>query len=413
MRLLYVHERFGTLAGAESNAFITATALKHFGHDIGIIHGLPTGVGQSEWEETFSNRYPLAAADPRATVQRAVREFRPDVIYVHKMADLAVIEELIDSGVPLVRMVHDHDIYCLRSYKYNYFTRKPCTRAAGLYCVIPCGAVIARNRRGGFPLKLVSYLAKKKEIRLNQKFQRMVVVSDFMRDELLKNGFDAKRIEIHAPVPRMGDPSLRSNFSERNLIVYAGQIIRGKGVDVLLRALSKITVPFECVILGDGNHRAYCEKLSTQLGLDGRVRFCGFVVPEKVKEYYRECSAVALSSVWPEPIATVGLEVMRYGLPVVAFDVGGVNNWLIDQANGFLVPWMNSTLFARALEKLLLNKELARTMGERGRQIVNERFAFPDYISSLDRMFAQVVEENRHPATVPSPALPLAAEPSL
>ena len=55
-----------------------------------------------------------------------------------------------------------------------------------------------------------------------------------------RNGFDERRIEIHPPVPRMGDAALRSNFSPRNLILYAGQIIRGKGVDVLLRALALI-----------------------------------------------------------------------------------------------------------------------------------------------------------------------------
>ena len=95
----------------------------------------------------------------------------------------------------------------------------------------------------------------------------MVVVTTYMRDELLRNGFDANRIEIHAPVPRMGDPSLRSSFSDRNLILYAGQIIRGKGVDVLLESLAKVKSNFECIILGDGNHKAYCEELSRKLGL--------------------------------------------------------------------------------------------------------------------------------------------------
>src|SRR4030095_12504297 len=99
--------------------------------------------------------------------------------------------------------------------------------------------------------------------------------------------------------------------------------------------------PFECLILGDGNHRSYCESLTKQLGLSDRVKFKGFVPQDELKSYYRECTVVALSSVWPEPIATVGLEVMRHGLPVVAFDVGGVSEWLVDGCNGFLVPWMD------------------------------------------------------------------------
>jgi glycosyltransferase involved in cell wall biosynthesis len=311
------------------------------------------------------------------------------------MPNLAVIEALVESGVPLVRMVHDHDIYCMRSYKYDYLTRKICTRAAGPACVFPCLASVVRNTGPGFPLKIVSYSEKLREIALNRRFDRMVVVTTFMRDELLKNGFDGSRIRIHAPVPRMGETGLRSNFSGRNLILYAGQIIRGKGVDVLLKSLAKMREKFECVILGDGNHRAACEKLSKKLGLTDRVHFKGYVPQEELKQYYRECSVVALPSVWPEPIATIGLEVMRYALPVVGFDAGGVKDWLLDGQNGFLIPWMDTGAFASRMDQLLADKPLAKRMGEAGFQLVSERYDFDGYIGDLEAMFAEVAEQKK------------------
>jgi len=402
MRILYVHERFGALAGAEANAHITATELGHRGHAIGILHGPGTGKNEPAWQATFPARFPLGTDDNRLAVRAALRSFRPDAVYVHKMADLSVIGALVESGLPLVRMVHDHDIYCLRSYKYNYFTRRICTRAATPYCIIPCLASVVKNCGGGFPIKWVSYAEKKREITLNRRFARMVVVTNYMKDELLKNGFKARRIEIHAPVPRMGDPDLRSSFSDRNLILYAGQIIRGKGVDVLLESLALLKEPFECVILGDGNHRAYCERLSHKLGLGDRVQFKGFIPQEELKDYYRECSVVALSSVWPEPIATIGLEVMRYALPVVAFDAGGIKDWLFDGENGFLVPWMDRRKFAERLGQLLADKPLARRLGENGLALVNERYDFNHYIGDLEAMFARVVRVSSPGAGAPN-----------
>lgn len=395
MKLLYVHERFGALAGAEANAFITAEQLALRGHQIAILRGPGTSRNEEGWKQVFTQRFALWG-DTAAQTKAALAAFQPDVVYVHKMADLAVIQALVDSGVPLVRMVHDHDIYCMRSYKYDYFTRKICTRAASLYCAIGCGACVVKNTGGGFPLKYVSYRAKKREIALNRRFDRMVVVTEFMRDELLKNGFDARRIEIHAPVPRMGDPNLRSSFSDRNLIVYAGQIIRGKGVDVLLQSLARVKTPFECVILGDGNHKAYCEQLSRELGLENRVHFKGFVPQEELKAYYRDCSVVALSSVWPEPIATIGLEVMRHALPVVAFDAGGIKDWLIDGHNGHLVPWMDRGAFAARIDDLLQDKARARELGLNGLRLVSERYDFDRYISDLEQMFARVVRGAGH-----------------
>lgn len=396
MRILYVHERLGSLGGAEANALITARELKARDHIVGLLHGASTGKGEQNWIAVFDSRYALNEC---STAAEAIRSFQPDLIYVHKMADLQVIDALVHSGLPLVRMVHDHDIYCMRSYKYAWRTREICTRGASLYCVFGCVAFLARNHGPGLPLKYVSYTEKKREIALNQCFDRMVTVSDFMKSELIKNGFAPDRIEIHPPVPLPGDGSLRSSFSDRNLIIYAGQIIRGKGVDVLIESLALLQVPFECIILGDGNHRSHCEALVKKLRLSDRVHFKGFVPQDELKSYYRECSVVALSSVWPEPIATIGLEVMRYALPVVGFDAGGVRDWLHDGVTGFLIPWMDRPAFARALEKLLCDKTLAREMGQRGLALVSSKYDFQNYIENLEDLFRRVIAEKSSEAT--------------
>src|ERR1051326_982000 len=102
MRLLFVHERFGALGGAESNAYITAAELSRRGHVIGLLHGPRTGKDEARWTEVFRARYELRQDSGTAT-RAAIIDFQPDLIYVHKMADLDVIEELTDSGPALVR----------------------------------------------------------------------------------------------------------------------------------------------------------------------------------------------------------------------------------------------------------------------------------------------------------------------
>ncbi|MDX1952002.1 MAG: glycosyltransferase family 4 protein [Verrucomicrobiota bacterium] len=390
MRILYVHERLGALGGAEANARITAESLKERGHSVGCLHGPGTGKGEEQWKQAFNFLYPLEGWSEGRLLE-VIKEFQPDIFYIHKMPDLQLIELLLKTGVPMVRMVHDHDIYCMRSYKYHYFSRKICTRAASWYCLFPCAGMVVKNHGAGLPVKFLSFREKLREIRLNQQFDRMVVVSNYMREELLKNGFDGSRIEIHPPVPRMPATNIQSSFSDRNLIIYAGQIIRGKGVDVLIRALAQIKTHFECVVLGDGNHKRYCEELVQKLGLSNRVKFEGFIPQEKLTAYYKDCSVIALSSVWPEPIATIGLEVMRYGLPVVAFDAGGIRDWLKDGENGFLVPWMKIDDYAARLEQLLNDKELARRMGKNGLNLVNSRYHYSSYILDLEEMFERVI----------------------
>jgi len=145
-----------------------------------------------------------------------------------------------------------------------------------------------------------------------------------MKDELVRNGFDPTKIEIHAPVPRMGDPSLRSSFSERNLIIYAGQIVRGKGVDVLLESLAQVRVPFECFLFGDGNYRRTCEYLADKLGLNNRVHFKGYVPQDELQLHYREASVAVVSSVWPEPLPRTLIESINAGRATICSTAGGI-----------------------------------------------------------------------------------------
>lgn len=396
MKLLFVHERFGAFAGAESNIFATATELRRRGHTLGILHGPATGKGETKWQEVFEDRFPIES-DGSANTKAALQSFQPDVIYVHKLNDLDIIETLLEAKVPLVRMVHDHDLYCMRSYKYNYVTRRICERATSPYCVFPCGAFLARDHERRPPFKWVSYTAKLRELELNRQFDSLLVAGHFMKQELTRNGFDPTRIEIHPPVPPLPeDGGSDSSFSERNLIIYAGQIVRGKGVDVLLESLAQVSVPFECFLFGDGNHRAHCERLSRRLGLEGRVHFKGYVSQDVLKTSYADASLSVLSSVWPEPFGAVGLEAMSHGLPVVAFDAGGIREWLINGYNGYRVPWMDRAAFAARVQELLTNKALARKMGEKGRTMLEEQYSFSDYIDGLEAMFARFTDRTSH-----------------
>jgi len=395
VKILYVHERFGALGGAEANILATAEALLDRGQQTALLHGPATGKEEGAWLQTFPTRFQYDKTScGRAALTLALRQFKPDVIFLHKMADPVLLEALTENSVPVVRMVHDHDLICLRSYRYNPLNRSICTRATSGWCVFPCLACITRNHGSGLPLIWRSYSSKRREIALNQKLAALVVASSYMKGELVRNGFTADRISILAPVPRSSEAIFESSFDARNLLVYSGQIIRGKGVDVLLESLALLTTHFEAVIIGDGNHRAHCERLSRRLGLSNRVHFTGFVPQSELKIYHLNASIAVVSSVWPEPFGAVGLEAMRCGLPVVGFDVGGIGEWLIDGETGYLVPPMDRQQYAGRIEALLRNKKLARTLGENGRDLSERRFGFESYINNLEARLAETAHSH-------------------
>lgn len=388
MKLLFVHEHLGAWAGAEANLFEVAAALRGRGHELALLHGAPTGRGEEQWRELFPRRFSAEVPD---AVRVAQRDFQPTVVFLHNSPGLALTEALAAGEVPVVRMVHDHHLFCLRGCRYSAWSREPCTRAFSPLCLLPCGGVVQR-RATGWALAFGEYLRKRQELTLHHRFARLIVASEYMFDELRRNGFGAEQIEIHAPVPgrAIAPMPFAGHVGQRNRIVFAGQIVRGKGVDVLLESLALVRTRFECIIMGDGNHRAHCEALAFRLGLDHCVKFTGYVPAEEVAAYYRTATVAVFSSVWPEPFGLAGLEALRHGLPVVAFDVGGVREWLEDGVNGLLAPWMDRAGFASRVETLLRDGDYARRLGEQGRSLAAERFDFSRYIDGLENLFERM-----------------------
>ncbi len=398
-KILFVHETFGRMAGAEQNIMVTAPTLRERFRLSGLFWKR-----SGKDEETFGNlfessRFVEFDGDPgvvRAGIAEAVRLENPDLIYVHKCIAIPVLEALVASGIPLVRMEHDHDIYCMRRYKYFPWSRKICTRKAGLCCLFPCLAFLARDRsRGRFGVRWVSYREQQRCIEVNKAFSAYFVVTEYMREELIRQGFDASRIHIFPPIPLPREITFTPSFSARNRVIFAGQIIRGKGLDVLLHALKQCREPFELVVLGSGSHQGRCEAMVRELGLEGSVRFPGFVSQEELAGFYADATLVVVPSVWPEPIATIGLEVLRYGLPVIGFDAGGIRDWLRDGETGYLIPWMDTRMMAERIDTLLAHKDVARRLGAQGREFVNRVYDFDAYIVRMKQAFQSLMELER------------------
>ena len=407
MKILIIHEVLGALAGAEQNILLSGTALKERGNQLYMAYDRQSDKRVLEFDNIFTETYQISFSQDNRGAKESIREListlNPDIVYAHKLMSLPILSELVISGKPLVRMIHDHDTYCIRSYRYSPYSRKICTRKIGLYCLFPCLGCLKRDRSKSISVAYVSLLEKMKELEFSKKFDNIFVVTNYMKDEFLRQDFDPDKVHIFPPVPKANNEPFQSSFSDDNVILYVGQIIRGKGVDCLIKSLACVKTEFKAYIIGDGSHLEYCMKLAKKLGVDERIVFTGWVDQSQLHEYYKDATLVTVPSVWPEPIATIGLEVLRYGLPVVGFDSGGISDWLIDGQTGFLIDWMDITGFSLAIDKLLIDKSLARQLGEQGREFVNIEYDFEQYIDRMEKQFEVLcTEKNNCTQSIPS-----------
>jgi glycosyltransferase involved in cell wall biosynthesis len=101
---------------------------------------------------------------------------------------------------------------------------------------------------------------------------------------------------------------------------------------------------------------------------------------------YSRAAVLVVPSLWPEPFGLIGLDAASLGLPAIAFDVGGIREWLTDGVNGRLVdPELGVTGLASAIAELLDNAELRARMS-RGSREAAARLSVVAHVTALERV---------------------------
>lgn len=371
MRILHVNERSGFFGGVERILHDTAASLNANGWPQALLHDSDSD------DKDFDA--PFQVTGRSASM---VDDFRPDVILVHKYRDIEKLESLA-SAWPAVRMVHDHDLFCLRRHKYRPLSSTPCERAAGGACYAGL-CFLQRSASGAtLPLTFRGLQQQRREMHANRAMRRFIVGSEWMRHQLCINGFREHDIDVIHPIPRTLEKNASQVPPRGNEILYVGQVVRGKGVDLLLRALAMVERQWTATIVGDGNMLPHCRSLAKRIGIADRVNFTGWVPHEELEQHYARARFSVVPSRWPEPFGMVGPEAMARGRPVVAFDSGGIRDWLRDQETGFLVTPGDLKGMAHGISTLLADDQLVAEMGSAAAIDVSSRLSHQRYLEAV------------------------------
>ena len=304
MRVLVYLEKAEVRGGIEVFAERHVAQLRAAGHEVDIVHS-PSAI----------NAY--------------------DEIIVHKCSDVATLEDFPPEKTTYY--VHDHEPICPRTYAYTPL-RRNCTRASGVWPCLFC-APLCRSWKAA----LARVFAQGRRKRAMARFKRIVVISAFMKGRLVANGLPAEKIVVEPPVIKAG--ARDSSISSRDLL-FVGQLIRGKGVQLLLEAMARMRTPRTLDVVGTGNMEAKLKAQAERLGLAERVRWHGY--QPNPQDWMRAAKCVVVPSFWQEPYGLVAAEAVALGRSVVAFDIGGLPEACGGKAT--LVPPGDVDALARVLD---------------------------------------------------------------
>ena len=215
----------------------------------------------------------------------------------------------------------------------------------------------------------------------------------------LFDGITMKRFEIIGDnaIKSLAEPIDRSNRTGRVHLVYAGRVIRTKGVRDLVRAMGTLTdLPVTLDVLGNGGDLMASQRLALELGVADRINFHGFVSRDKVDEFYRKGDILVFPS-YREPNGLSVIEGMGYGLPPVVCDRGGPA-FTVDDTSGIRVPALNPKQFAEdlaeAIRGLVQDRGRRLALGEAARRRAQSVGLWPVKIDEMDGLYQLIINRS-------------------
>jgi glycosyltransferase involved in cell wall biosynthesis len=187
-----------------------------------------------------------------------------------------------------------------------------------------------------------------------------VCACDGPRSEVIFGGVDTERF-----VPR-------PDRKDTSRVLYAGRVLPWKGVASLVEA-----VPHEVPLTIDGPRYDPGYYQSLQASAAGKdIHFVNHTSLDDLVPEYQRATVTVLPSLHSELLGLVLLESMACGTPVICTSVGGMPEVVEDGRTGFVVPPGDVAALRNRIELLTQNPDLARRMGEAGRQAVEHRFSW-------------------------------------
>jgi glycosyltransferase involved in cell wall biosynthesis len=335
MRIAVATRTLARVGGVEAYVERSAQGLVAAGHDVCVFPEdgarRAGGLDVEAWMPRSRSGASLAAA---------VRDYGPDVLVTHGLDDPGLEAVLATTIRPSVFFAHAYHGTCISGAKaHSWPGVRPCTRTLGPGCLVRYHA----RRCGGLnPVTMVrEYHRQLGRLDAVRRHDRLFVISTHIAREYTRHGVPPDRIDV-LPPPVPDDPHDRVEAVDPDHIVYLGRLERLKGPAVAVASVAAAAVkmqrPLRLTIAGEGSYAAEVQAAAAQIapGVLSGIRFTGRLEPAAAASLLAQAGLVVVPSLWPEPFGLVGFEAAAHGVPVVAFDVGGIPEWLIDGATGHL-----------------------------------------------------------------------------
>lgn len=340
MRIIQFITRMDVIGGAQNHVASLILQLKKDGHDVILITG---SYNDKLWSFHKEN-----------IIVKQIPSLQRNISILHDVKTFFVLRKLLKEMKP--------DLVAIHSSKAGALGRLAA-------CTLRLKTIFTAHgwsfTEGVSPLKRAIY--KRMETFLSRLTSKVIAVSEYdrllaLKEKVLKPN---KIVTIHNGIPEQEEPSPLTQIQvDIPQIIMVARFEAPKRQDLLIEALHQLkALQWNAVFVGEGSNRSYVEWQVSEYQLTNRVQFLPSTANVKTLLSNSQIF-VLLSNFEGLPISII--EGMRAGLPVIASDVGGVNELVEDCQNGYLIQNHDIKQLTNALQELIINQDLAKQMGDCG-----------------------------------------------
>lgn len=281
---------------------------------------------------------------------QGLSRWAPDVVFANAFTE-PELERRVLEVAPAFFFAHAYYGTCISGSKTRQLpVVAPCERRLGAACLL---LYLPARCGGQSPVTMVTeYRRQKRRLRNLNEYRAIFTFSEHMRREFVKHGFSPARVVQVPPVY----PSFQARTSQTSVLVqpvaaaqralrlcFVGRIELLKGLHLLMDALplvrQRVGTPVVLTVAGDGPELNRCRAMADAVNARDSsiaVDFLGWLPRENCHQVIASHDVLVVPSVWPEPFGLAGAEAVRTGIPVAAFRVGAIPEWLVDGRDGAL-----------------------------------------------------------------------------
>ena len=389
MRILLVHDFYQQYGGEDAVALAERQLLQQHGDHVVFY----TRHNDEINAYNFTNKLALFAQTiyslrTREEITTVVREFDPDVAFIHNVYPLispSVYHVLRSLNVPTVQVAHDFRPFCPNGWFYSQ--GRLCERCrSGNYL----HGLRFRCYRNSFALTALYSLScgLNRLARMTDKIDAFICLTEFYKRKLLEAGIPEEKLFIRPSFIDASSIQPAADVNADHHALYLGRLSAEKGIWTVVRAFEQLP-EVSLVIVGTGPLEREISTYVTAKEL-GNIRLVGFRSGQEKWQLLRSSAFVIVPSECYENFPVVVLEAYTAGKPVVASDLGGLPYIVDDGRSGLLFESGNVEDLVGKIRHLARAPSEAASMGNYARQLVEAKYGPEQSYRTLMGIFKRV-----------------------